>query len=212
MARETLSANLDQQLRRAARGIPLAKVPLAELVQAAQFLPPRLLAKRVRLEFEAPISAHDSSFSKLASAISAQDEIDVEFSIDGPRGITAVSRAFGDNRSREDVVADFAGVATIADVSDVVLPAAYANPSMLEADLQGFAHEEHQTLEVRGNVAQMLLVLEKHCGSCLLSATGESRYDLRLPPLHPALNALVRAKLRRFQTDARSELEVGIAD
>ncbi|MFD0462013.1 glycosyltransferase [Microvirga aerilata] len=54
MARAAVSADLEQQYRKAARANPKIQIAFSEVMDASQHLPRHLLSQRVQLEFEAP--------------------------------------------------------------------------------------------------------------------------------------------------------------
>ncbi|MCB5176426.1 glycosyltransferase family 2 protein [Microvirga lenta] len=204
MARSTVSADRDHQLGKASRANPQAEMDLSEVIDAIRHLPPRLLAKSMRLEFMVPLPGSSDTFKFLASALASHRSITFEFDSEGSRGIVAVTIPLDDaSSSQDDIASRFARIGTIASADEVVLPLAYPNLPILEHDLLSGPDRKGETLGVGRDIEGILRVIGKHCGRCVLSTGEDDGYRLDLPPLGPATGTLVRAKLGGFLTNGR---------
>ncbi|KFG70229.1 glycosyltransferase [Microvirga sp. BSC39] len=205
MDRGSISVELEQQYKTAAKATQEATIPFTELVDAAQHLPPRLTAKRARIELDAPLTARSGQFQALGTILSASHCLHLEFATGPAKGIKAVTIPEEPSRNIDDIVSRLSTLGMIKQISQLTLPLAYPDVPTLEADVTRAGSREESHFAVNGEIEHLLGVLEKHCSHCGLIANGDFGFTLALPPLQPSVRALVHAKLRRFLTASHGQ-------
>ncbi len=204
MARGAISAGLEQRYKKASRARLEADIPPSEVVAAAQHLPPRLRSRKIRVEFSAPLTGQHGEFQALASVLSSCENLNLEFTPGPLGGVKAVTLADSGDGARDQLISMFSTMGSIDRVTEMMLPLAYPDYSTLEAEIAEGDSVERKYISI-DTIEGCLPVLQKHCRYCHLSAGGAAGYILGLPPLQPAVQALLQAKLRRFPADHRSQ-------
>jgi glycosyltransferase involved in cell wall biosynthesis len=203
MARAAVSANLEQQYRKAARANPKMQIAFSEVIDASQHLPPHLLSERVQIEFCSPLPAVGGTTDILRSVLAECRPINFEFNKGHQGGLKAVTVACESDKDRNEIISMFSGIGEIQHVRNFVLPRAHADLSRIEAYFERTDIGDGDYVSVGNDIEGLLRTLGKHCSRCFLAATGEAEYRLGLPPLEAPVRALVHAKIGRFRTDSR---------
>jgi hypothetical protein len=203
MARAAVSANLEQQYRKAARANPKMQIAFSEVMDASQHLPPHLLSERVQLEFRSPLPAVGGIMDVLRSVLTDRRAINIEFSKGPQSGLRAVTVACDNDKDRDEIISKFSEMGEVQHVSEFALPRAHSDLSRIDAYFEGTDAGDGDYFRVGEDIEGLLWTLGKHCSRCFLAATGEAEYRLGLPPLEAPVRALVHAKIGRFLTDGR---------
>jgi glycosyltransferase involved in cell wall biosynthesis len=201
MSRSALSESLDQQYLKASRANPEADIPLSDFIDAARHLPPRLMSRRMKIEFREHLPVGSRISATLASILGAHREINVAFGIDAHKGIKTITIAAPDEENRSTIMSALSEAGPVERVSEIMLPTVYSDLTLLETAFRTKASTERAYIDVGADIGGVLRVLEKHSSSCYLSVNEASGYRLGLPPLAEPVIALLWTKLRRFGAD-----------
>jgi len=198
MSRAMLSIELEQAYRTAAGNNQLFSIDPAEIIEAAAYLPHRLLRKTLRVELEEPLSDFMPE-DWLASIIPPGRQIGIEFAGSGSNGIQALTVDLCQGGAMEDeIISLISRAARVRHAKEMHLPLAYPDFSAFEADCGAKAevvNKDTVHVTVERKLSKAFHIIGKHCRHCSITMGDESHFQLALPRLKRPIENLLLAKL-----------------